>query len=96
MYFGVAHQLAIVLYYSMPSFIRCLKKDSSQDFTSHESVIELTYKAFINSNFSIQPDLQTVINPGGQINMKNALVGYVRLKLEYWEFDSKNIRIPLF
>lgn len=39
--------------------------------------------AVIASNFSVQPDLQYVINPGGATSVDNALVGTIRLKLAF-------------
>jgi len=48
----------------------------------NESTIELFYKAEIFNHFSLQPDLQYVINPGAIANLENAFVVNVRAKLE--------------
>jgi carbohydrate-selective porin OprB len=46
-------------------------------------VIELTYLANICPNFSLQPDIQYIINPGGFGKASNALVAGVRFNLTF-------------
>ena len=49
-----------------------------------ETTIELTYKAQINDQIYLQPDMQYVIHPGGTDDqLNNAMVGMVRLGLEF-------------
>lgn len=50
---------------------------------SNEIVMELTYSAKMNKFFSIQPDLQYVIKPGGNSSIDNALVGILRVVVEF-------------
>jgi porin len=47
-----------------------------------ETVIELTYARAIGSRLIIQPDVQYVINPGWDAQLRNALVAGVRLQIE--------------
>ncbi len=50
----------------------------------HETAIEAFYKIQFTENISLQPDIQYVINPSGtDENLKNALVGILRFKLEF-------------
>jgi porin len=50
----------------------------------YETIIELTYQAIINSNLSVQPDLQYIFNPGGgAASLSNALV--IGLRFD-WSF----------
>jgi porin len=50
---------------------------------SNETMIELTYKAKLNDNFSVQPDLQYIVYPGGTPSIDNAFVGILRLVAEF-------------
>ena len=58
------------------------QEESFHYYSNNESVIELTYKAIVNSQFSFQPDFQYVINPGGTNSMKNALTCSLRLRID--------------
>lgn len=60
-----------------------LIKHTSHEYSTSETVIEFTYKSTINSYFSIQPNLQYIINPSGLNTIKNAFICSIRLKLEY-------------
>ena len=48
---------------------------------SHETAVELTYRALINDWIQIQPDIQYIINPGADRTLENALVFGIRLEL---------------
>lgn len=49
-----------------------------------ETSIELTYKMELTENFSIQPDVQYIINPMGTgVALENALVGTLRFGLNF-------------
>lgn len=48
---------------------------------SHETAIELTYRAHINDRMQLQPDIQYIINPGADRTLANALVFGIRLEL---------------
>lgn len=58
----------------------------------YEAVIELTYVARLSSKWSLQPDLQYVIHPGGNVSdpndpshaIRNAFVIGVRTTLRFW------------
>jgi porin len=50
----------------------------------HETALELYYKYRFTEHIALQPDLQYVINPsGGESPLSNALVGIVRLWVEF-------------
>jgi porin len=49
----------------------------------HEHVIEVTYVANLTDYFSLQPDLQYIINPGGVDRIPNALVAGIRFNLTF-------------
>jgi len=49
-----------------------------------ETTFELTYKVQVSNQIYIQPEMQYVLHPGGtDVQLKNALVGLVRLGLEF-------------
>jgi len=47
----------------------------------HETVLEATYKIALTPWWSLQPDLQYVIHPGGSTEIPNALVLGIRIDL---------------
>jgi porin len=49
----------------------------------HETKLELTYRAQLTDWFGIQPDLQYVIHPGTDPNLKNALVLGLRTEIAF-------------
>lgn len=53
--------------------------DVGQPVDGSEIVIELTYSAHVTPMFSLQPDLQYIINPGTDPSLRNALALGVRL-----------------
>lgn len=57
------------------------KLDGAQEHVRHETTIELTYRAVVNEYFSLQPDLQWIINPGADPDLNNALVVGIRCEL---------------
>jgi porin len=48
-----------------------------------EMVLEVTYQAQITKWLSMQPDVQFVINPGGNQDLKNALVIGLRTAITF-------------
>ena len=56
---------------------------TANDALSHETAIELTYRAHINNRLQIQQDIQYVINPGADRTIENALVLGIRLELNH-------------
>ncbi len=65
------------------SLCNIIKKRNPLESLTNETVLELTYNAVISPHFSIQPDLQYVINPGGSIILNDAVVGIIRMKIEF-------------
>lgn len=55
--------------------------NAGQDATSHESVWEATYRVPLTSWSTVQPNVQYVINPGTDAQLKNATVLGVRFEL---------------
>lgn len=51
-----------------------LSKDAGSVGVGAEMALEITYQAQITKSLSIQPDLQIILNPGGNQDLKNALV----------------------
>ena len=51
--------------------------------TSSELTIEASYRAVLTPWLSVQPDLQYIINPGGDAGLRNALVIGVRTQLGF-------------
>lgn len=43
-----------------------------------ETAIELTYHSIINRKWSLQPNIQYIINPSGMIELSNSLMGLIR------------------
>lgn len=49
-----------------------------------ESIIEISYKAVINENLFLQPDIQYIMNPSGSDHfLKNAFTGLLRFGLSF-------------
>jgi porin len=65
------------------SINRGLVTNYSDRFLPHRTLLELTYKTRFHNHFSIQPDLQYIINPGANPELKNAFLGSLRLALNY-------------
>lgn len=51
---------------------------------NHETVFELTYRMQINQRFSIQPDIQYIVNPGAVDGRQNAFVAGLRAEMNIW------------
>lgn len=56
---------------------------ASGKFDSHETALELTYSFAVSENFSIQPDLQYVMNPGFRTELDNSLVFGLRAVFQF-------------
>ncbi|NOR65392.1 MAG: hypothetical protein GQ468_05180 [Candidatus Scalindua sp.] len=50
---------------------------------SHETAVELTYRARIFPRFAIQPGVQTIFNPGADSSLDNAWVSIVRFEISF-------------
>ena len=46
-----------------------------------ETVVELLYKLQLTPSVSLKPELQYVMNPGGQSGVDDVLVGLVRVEI---------------
>lgn len=53
------------------------------DLEFHRTLLEANYHLKINENFSVQPDIQYIINPGAKADLDNVLVGILRLTIQY-------------
>ncbi len=51
--------------------------------TQSRSVLELNYAMKLGTHFTIQPDLQYIINPGANTLLDNAFVGVLRFSIDY-------------
>jgi porin len=60
---------------------RLAVSNAGQQATNHESVWEATYRAPLTSWLIVQPNIQYVINPGTDAQLKNATVLGVRFEL---------------
>jgi len=50
----------------------------------HETAVEIYYKYTLSDNIALQPDVQWVVNPsGGEAKLPNALVGMLRLHVNF-------------
>ena len=64
--------MAIAAAHTSDKFKRAISKDGEQ-LDNWEMAIELSYRAEINEWFSVQPDLQYIINPGFNPALENAV-----------------------
>jgi len=49
-----------------------------------EIAVELTYKAQVNKNIYLRPDIQYILNPAGtEVKLRNALVGFIRFGIDF-------------
>lgn len=56
----------------------------ANDGTSHhETILELTHLVVLGDHFSLQPDVQYIMNPGGVGGIRNALAAGLRFTLSY-------------
>ncbi|MDR2936102.1 MAG: carbohydrate porin [Rikenellaceae bacterium] len=50
----------------------------------HETALEIYYKNALNDNIALQPDFQYIVNPsGGETRLNNAVVGMLRLHIDF-------------
>jgi porin len=50
---------------------------------SHETAVELTYRAQVSPWLAIQPGVQTIFNPGADTDLDNAVVSIVRFQINF-------------
>lgn len=60
-----------------------LTDDEAAGLGGDETVLEINYKFMVTPFFSVQPDLQWIIGPGGDDEIDDALVGGVRLEVTF-------------
>ncbi len=51
--------------------------------SAHEALIELTHLVVLSDHFSLQPDFQYIVNPGGVGGIRNAFVAGLRFTVLY-------------
>jgi len=59
------------------------KLRKAADMDSHETTVELTYRAQLTPWLAIQPDLQIVFNPGADPGVDNAVVSLLRFEASF-------------
>lgn len=59
------------------------KMRRGQTLDSHETTLELTYRAAITPWLALQPDLQVVYNPGADPSLNNAVVSLLRFEVSF-------------
>ena len=57
--------------------------NASNGTRHHEALIELTHLLVLGDHFSMQPDFQYIVNPGGVGGTRNALVAGLRFTVNY-------------
>jgi carbohydrate-selective porin OprB len=62
-----------IAYAHLSSGVQETEVDESPVSVGAETALELTYQAQLTKWLSIQPDLQVIINPGGNNELKNAI-----------------------
>lgn len=60
-----------------------LTDDPDAGFDGNETALEVFYKIMVTPFFSVKPDLQYFINPGGDPEIDDALVGGLRLEVVF-------------
>ena len=53
------------------------------DFASGEHYIEAYYRYKANSNLSVSPDVQYVVNPGGDKSVDDLLIYALRMQVDF-------------
>ena len=56
---------------------------ASQGSSHHEAILELTHLAVLGDHFTLQPDFQYILNPGGLGGIRNAFVAGLRFTVLY-------------
>ena len=56
---------------------------ANQGTRQHEALIELTHLVVLGDHFSLQPDFQYIMNPGGVGGLRNAFVAGLRFTINY-------------
>ncbi len=67
-----------VAYASISEDLRDVEKRDS-----HETAVELTYRAQVRPWLAIQPGVQTIFNPGADSSLDNAVVSIVRFQITF-------------
>jgi porin len=69
------------------STLRDVGSDFGLDFDTHETALELTYRAPVSKRLTLQPNIQYVINPGLDPTLGNALVVGIRFEITAFDAD---------
>ena len=73
----------LALAFAQASFNNNLVNVSSGTLLGHETAIEFSYKVVLGEHFEIQPDLQYIINTGGDATLDNSFVGLLRTVVSF-------------
>ena len=65
------------------SFINRELREASGTIESSRAIVELNYALQLGSHFTLQPDVQYIINPGANPTLENALLGILRFSINY-------------
>jgi len=67
-------------------FLNSMMNDNlvATGFEKNRSLIELNYALRLGEYFTIQPDLQYIINPGAQPQLEDALMGLLRFSINFY------------
>lgn len=63
--------------------VRNVQKREGKKADDLERVFELTYQYRYSENVAIQPDFQYIVNPGTNPKLRDALVGFLRVQLDF-------------
>lgn len=64
-------------------FLSCDTRNAGLFNESHETALELFYKAQITPWLTLKPDLQYIVNSGGDSSLGDTLVGTLRVEVAF-------------
>lgn len=64
-------------------YLSWVKLNRDAGFTDDEFVVELFYRAMVTPAVSLTPDLQIIVNPGGDSGVDTAIVASIRLEIVF-------------
>ncbi len=65
------------------SFINDELQEAAPQVESSRGIIEVNYALNLGKNFTLQPDIQYIINPGANPDLDNAFLGILRFAIQY-------------
>ena len=60
-----------------------LSEANGSPYVGSETIFELVYKLQLTPSVILRPDLQFVVNPGGDPTLDDALVGMLRMEITF-------------